>query len=74
MDVMCRLAGEEASEAVIQLQTSFGGGKTNTLLALYHLFKHINEIETWTPCIPNCWERGRPGYSRQTWLLWWAQP
>jgi predicted AAA+ superfamily ATPase len=39
MDVMQRLAGTGKSEAVIQLQTAFGGGKTHTLLAAYHLFK-----------------------------------
>src|SRR5262245_43958477 len=31
-----RLAGT-AGEPVIQLQTAFGGGKTHTLLAVYHL-------------------------------------
>lgn len=31
-----RLAGQ-AGEPVIQLQTAFGGGKTHTLLAVYHL-------------------------------------
>lgn len=32
-----RLTGRSA-EPVVQLQTSFGGGKTHTMLALYHLF------------------------------------
>ncbi|MEW6573744.1 MAG: Swt1 family HEPN domain-containing protein [Bacillota bacterium] len=32
-----RLAGT-GGEPVVQLQTSFGGGKTHTMLALYHLF------------------------------------
>jgi len=31
-----RLAGQ-AGEPVIQLQTAFGGGKTHTMLAVYHL-------------------------------------
>lgn len=44
IDTMRRLGGETAGEAVIQLQTPFGGGKTHTLLALYHLFKHTDEI------------------------------
>lgn len=45
VDIMRRLAGEAAGEAVIQLQTPFGGGKTHTLLALYHLFQHTDQIE-----------------------------
>ncbi|MBN1136865.1 MAG: DUF499 domain-containing protein, partial [Anaerolineae bacterium] len=45
VDLMRRLAGEAAGEAVIQLQTPFGGGKTHTLLALYHLFRHTDQIE-----------------------------
>ena len=32
-----RLAGE-GSEPVVELQTNFGGGKTHSMLALYHLF------------------------------------
>ena len=34
--VACRLAGK-GGEPVIQLQTAFGGGKTHTLLAVWHL-------------------------------------
>jgi predicted AAA+ superfamily ATPase len=34
--VMRRLSGQ-AGDPVIQLQTAFGGGKTHTLLAVYHL-------------------------------------
>ena len=37
IDVMQRLAGTGKTEPVIQLQTAFGGGKTHTLLTLYHL-------------------------------------
>jgi hypothetical protein len=33
-----------ASFGVIQLQTAFGGGKTHTLLAAYHLFKKPAEV------------------------------
>lgn len=32
-----RLSGEQA-DPVVQLQTNFGGGKTHSMLALYHLF------------------------------------
>jgi predicted AAA+ superfamily ATPase len=44
IDVMRRLGGTSLAEAVVQLQTAFGGGKTHTLLALYHLFKSPNEV------------------------------
>jgi len=44
IDVMRRLGGSGVSEPVIQLQTAFGGGKTHTLLALYHLLKNPNSI------------------------------
>ncbi len=33
-----RLAGDPAAAGVYRLQTEFGGGKTHTLLAAYHLF------------------------------------
>src|SRR5215468_8409432 len=33
----CRLAGM-GGDPVVQLQTNFGGGKTHSMLALYHLF------------------------------------
>ncbi len=31
-------AGAQAGDPVVQLQTNFGGGKTHSMLALYHLF------------------------------------
>lgn len=37
--VVGRLAGAGHGEAVIQIQTPFGGGKTHALVALYHLFR-----------------------------------
>ncbi len=43
-----RLAGE-GGDGVIQLQTPFGGGKTHTLLALYHLaanWAQVQEVDT----------------------------
>ena len=43
INVMQRLAGSGKTEPVIQLQTAFGGGKTHTLLTLYHLLKKPNE-------------------------------
>ncbi len=33
-----RLAGDGASSPVVDLQTTFGGGKTHSMIALYHLF------------------------------------
>jgi len=44
LDALGRLAGQVAGEAVIQLQTPFGGGKTHTLLALYHLIRHGDQV------------------------------
>lgn len=38
-DMLERLSGKTKSEPVIQLQTPFGGGKTHTLLSMYHLIK-----------------------------------
>jgi len=37
----CRVNGEP----VIQLKTAFGGGKTHTMLAIYHMFKSKIEIK-----------------------------
>ena len=44
IEVMQRLAGTGKTDPVIQLQTPFGGGKTHTLLTLYHLLKKPNEV------------------------------
>lgn len=40
--ILLRLSGKKGIEPVVQLQTPFGGGKTHTLLAIYHLIKHKN--------------------------------
>ena len=37
-EVAARLSGDMAAAGVYRLQTEFGGGKTHTLLAAYHLF------------------------------------
>ncbi len=42
--VVGRLAGTGPGEAVIQIQTPFGGGKTHALVALYHLFKDQSAV------------------------------
>jgi hypothetical protein len=39
-DILLRLSGKKGIEPVVQLQTPFGGGKTHTLLAIYHLIRH----------------------------------
>ncbi|HZZ29154.1 MAG TPA: DUF499 domain-containing protein [Pirellulales bacterium] len=44
IDVIGRLAGTGKTEPVIQLQTAFGGGKTHTLLTLYHLLRKSSEV------------------------------
>jgi predicted AAA+ superfamily ATPase len=40
-----RLSGQGA-DPVVQLQTNFGGGKTHSMLALYHLFSGIAPMGT----------------------------
>ncbi|MCS7239604.1 MAG: DUF499 domain-containing protein [Thermoguttaceae bacterium] len=42
--VLARLAGLGKGEAVIQIQTPFGGGKTHSLIALYHLIRHGRKL------------------------------
>lgn len=42
--ILSRLSGKGEGEPVIQIQTPFGGGKTHSLIALYHLFKSGTEI------------------------------
>ncbi len=39
-----RLSGQ-GGDPVVQLQTNFGGGKTHSMLALYHLFSGISHTE-----------------------------
>jgi len=38
-ELTARLCGDMAAAGVYRLQTEFGGGKTHTLLAAYHLFR-----------------------------------
>jgi predicted AAA+ superfamily ATPase len=44
IEVMQRLSGSGKTEPVIQLQTPFGGGKTHSLLTLYHTLKKPAEV------------------------------
>ena len=43
-----RLVGDNSGSPVVNLQTNFGGGKTHSLLALYHLFgeKPVGELSS----------------------------
>src|SRR4030043_423357 len=43
LDILHTLNGERAANAIVNLKTSFGGGKTHTELAVYHLFEHSTE-------------------------------
>ncbi len=45
VQMMSRLSGRGSGASVVQLDTTFGGGKTHTLLALYHLAKHGHELK-----------------------------
>lgn len=40
MDILHTMVGKPGQNPVANLQTSFGGGKTHTELAVYHLLKH----------------------------------
>jgi hypothetical protein len=45
------LSGEaEAGDRIFSLQTSFGGGKTHTLVALWHIAKHPEKIRKSADC------------------------
>src|SRR3954447_20480059 len=39
VEIAARLRGDSSAAGVYRLQTEFGGGKTHTLLAAYHLFR-----------------------------------
>src|ERR1700722_18790925 len=38
-EIAARLSGDHSAAGVYRLQTEFGGGKTHTMLAAYHLFR-----------------------------------
>jgi hypothetical protein len=45
------LSGEaEAGDRIFSLQTSFGGGKTHTLVALWHIARHADKIRKSEDC------------------------
>lgn len=43
-DVLRELAGRGTGNRIIQIETPFGGGKTHTLLTLYHLIEHGADV------------------------------
>lgn len=40
----------DAGDRILSLQTSFGGGKTHTLVALWHLAKHMDKVRGSKAC------------------------
>ncbi len=52
-----RLADPHEAGAPIRLSTGFGGGKTHTLIALWHLARHIDQTTLGTELLPAA---GRP--------------
>jgi hypothetical protein len=58
--IASRLSGKRGGEAVIQIQTPFGGGKTHSLIALYHLFKNPR-VESATELIAKVQEQAGVG-------------
>jgi len=55
--VFGRLAKPSGGGAVIRLSTGFGGGKTHTLMALWHLAKNVADLRLGTDLLPAA---GRP--------------
>lgn len=57
-EVVGRLTGKGDGDAVMQIQTPFGGGKTHTLITLYHLVKNGSQCFD-HPALKEYWvERG----------------
>lgn len=57
--VFRRLADPGDAGAVVQLSTGFGGGKTHTLMTLWHLARHVGDASLGTDLLPAA---GRPGH------------
>ena len=61
-ELAARLSGDMAAAGVYRLQTEFGGGKTHTLLAAYHLFRDPQRVAG-TPFVKELAVRlGRSGF------------
>lgn len=52
-----RLTDRKEAGAILRLSTGFGGGKTHTLMALWHLAKNIDDLTIGTELLPAA---GRP--------------
>ena len=50
--VLRRLSGKPGGEPVVDLMTSFGGGKTHALIAFYHLAQGDPESRAWQDVAP----------------------
>ena len=46
--VFGRLADPKEAGTMVRLSTGFGGGKTHTLMSLWHLSKNIKDHKIWT--------------------------
>ncbi|MBM4047966.1 MAG: ATP-binding protein, partial [Planctomycetes bacterium] len=55
--VFGRLASAKEPGATLRLSTGFGGGKTHTLMALWHLANHVEDASMGTDLLPAA---GRP--------------
>jgi len=55
--VFSRLNSRKEGGATMRLSTGFGGGKTHTLMALWHLAQHIQDVSLGTELLPAA---GRP--------------
>src|SRR5436190_17996247 len=63
-ELAARLSGDMAAAAVYRLQTEFGGGKTHTLLAAYHLFRDPGRVAG-TPFVTELADRlGRTSFPK----------
>ena len=65
-----RLAGR-GGDPVVQLQTNFGGGKTHSMLALYHLFSGRRR-GNWPASTPCCRKRRQRSSRRLAEWCWSA--
>lgn len=52
-DVFSRLSGGKSGASVVKLETSLGGGKTHTLIALYHIAKGGSKTPGASPFLGN---------------------
>ena len=43
--IVAHISGDAKGQSVIQLQTSFGGGKTHSLLSLYHIIQNYDKVK-----------------------------